>query len=214
MNADAKKSLVLNGSAIVFVALAGAFLLDLWGRPVATVPIVPVAPDFTNTATVRLSAAELVRTGGDASGLDCYVCHEKGKTPVIHFGTNNLVILPKEHEDLVMRHGRNDRNDNCYNCHDADNLDMLKTRDGHKSKITESSRLCGSCHGPTYRDWEVGIHGRTSGFWDRQRGAMVRQDCTSCHDPHSPAFPAMKPGPRPNQLHPEKDVAENGKETH
>jgi predicted CXXCH cytochrome family protein len=97
-----------------------------------------------------------------------------------------------------MRHGRNNRNDYCFNCHDPQNIEQLKASAGQTFKITESSRLCGSCHGPTYRDWEAGIHGRTSGYWNRQAGATTREDCTSCHDPHNPEFPSMKPGPGPH----------------
>ena len=202
MKAAANKSVVLIGLTVVFLGLAIAFYFDLWGRPVALAPIPPTAPDFTNTATVRMSAAELVRTGGDTSGMACYSCHDEKKPVVVHLDTNGTVILPEEHRDLVLKHGRGNRNDHCFNCHDQKNLELLRSRDGTALKLTESSRLCGSCHGPTYRDWETGIHGRASGFWDRKRGKVVRQDCTDCHDPHAPAFPSMKPGPGPNVLHP------------
>jgi formate-dependent nitrite reductase cytochrome c552 subunit len=202
MKAAANKSLVLTGITVVFFGLAAAFFFELWGRPVALAPIPPTAPDFTNTATVRMSAAELVRTGGDTSGMACYSCHDEKKPVVVHLDTNGTVILPEAHHDLVLKHGRSNRNDHCFNCHDQKNLELLRSRDGTAFKLTESSRLCGSCHGPTYRDWEAGIHGRTSGFWDRKRGEVVRQDCTDCHDPHAPAFPSMKPGPGPNVLHP------------
>ena len=163
--------------------------------------LTPVDPQFTNTATVRLSAAELIRTGGDTSGLTCYACHDTKKEVKLHLDTNGNVILPEEHKDLVMRHGRNLRNNQCFNCHDADNLELLQTRDGRQLKMEESTKLCASCHGPTYRDWEAGIHGRLSGYWNQQQGAVTRQDCTSCHDPHAPAFPSMKPGPGPHPLH-------------
>lgn len=186
------------GISFLFAALAGAFLLDPWGRPAPLASIPPLPPDITNTATVRMSAAELFRTEGDTSGLTCYACHDAKKQVVVHLDTNGHPVLPPEHKDLVMRHGRNNRNDHCFNCHDPQNLEQLRAP-GTKEplKLTESSRLCGSCHGPTYRDWELGIHGRVSGYWNRQLGAVTRQDCTSCHDPHNPEFPSMKPGPGP-----------------
>jgi len=202
MSADTKESVVLTGLTLVFLALGGAFLLNLWGRPPSPSSLPLVDPQFTNTATVRLSAAELIRTGGDTSGMACYACHDLKKAVKLHLDTNDNVILPEEHKDLVIRHGRNDRNNQCFNCHDAANLELLRTRDGRQLKMEESTKLCASCHGPTYRDWEVGIHGRPSGYWDQQRGARTRQDCTSCHDPHGPAFPSLKPGPGPHPLHP------------
>ena len=203
MKDDRKSAVVLTALTFLFLGLAAAFVFDLWGNPQPLPRLPETDPVFTNTATVRLSASELIRTGGDTSGMDCYACHEKGKTPQLHFDANQKLVLPKEHEDLVLRHGRNDRNENCFNCHDSENLDLLKLRDGRKLKITESTQLCGSCHGPTYRDWEAGIHGRTSGYWNRKLGSIQRQDCVSCHDPHSPAFPSMKPGPGPHALHPQ-----------
>ena len=201
MSAERKQTVVLTSLTLLFLALAGAFWVDVWGRSPQASSLPPVDPQFTNTATVRMSAAELIRTGGDTSGMACYACHDIKKPVSLHLDTNDNVILPDEHKDLVIRHGRNQRNNQCFNCHDATNLELLRTRDGRQLKVEESTKLCASCHGPTYRDWEAGIHGRLSGYWDRKQGATTRQDCTSCHDPHSPAFPSMKPGPAPHQLH-------------
>ena len=60
--------------------------------------------------------------------------------------------------------------------------------------------MCGSCHGPTYRDWEAGVHGRTSGYWDRSLGPMDRKACVNCHNPHAPHFPGRPPAPGPHPL--------------
>jgi hypothetical protein len=202
MKRDLEKSWVLGGVTVSFLALTTAFLLNPLGRPGQSPLIPPVPTNFINTATARVSAGELVASGGDTSGLDCYACHDKNKPPKLTFDAENNIVLPKEHEDLVMGHGRHKRNNNCFNCHDETNLEFLQTRDGHKVKIVDSPALCGSCHGPTYRDWEAGVHGRTSGFWKRDLGPIDRKVCTSCHDPHAPAFPAREPAPGPHLLHP------------
>jgi hypothetical protein len=213
MNDDSRKKVVLASLTVGCVALAGAFLLDLWGRPIPLPPIPLVDPEFTNTATVRVSGAELVRTGGDASGLDCYACHDRKKQVVLKFDAEKRIVLPEEHKDLVMAHGTHNRNNNCFNCHDEADLELLQTRDGRELKLLESTPLCGSCHGPTYRDWEAGVHGRTSGFWDPRSGALTRQNCVSCHDPHSPKFPPQKPAPGPHGLRaPQRPAAEKDKE--
>jgi len=202
MDDEAKSSLVLISVTVLLLALRAAFQANLWGNvtPLPTLPLVP--PEVTNTATVRMSAADLIQSGGDTSGFECYTCHEKDKPPKIQYDTNNVLVLPKEHEDLVMRHGRHQRNVHCYNCHSQSNLERLLTRDGTELKIEESTPLCGNCHGPTLRDWEAGIHGRTSGFWNRSLGPATRPGCTSCHDPHNPAFPDRQPAPAPHPLHP------------
>lgn len=212
MNSKMKETLTLAGFAVLFLVLAAAFRMNLWGKPVPLAAVPPVNAAFTNTATVRMSAAERVRTGKDVDSFDCYVCHEKKNPPKLKFTKENHIVLPDEHKDLVMQHGRNNRNDNCYNCHDPENLDRLKTRDGRVLKFEEGSLLCANCHGPTYRDWEVGIHGRTSGYWSRRQGEIKRQNCTDCHDPHAPAFASLSPAPGPHPLHPKTENHAAGKE--
>ena len=85
-----------------------------------------------------------------------------------------------------MKHGTHDRNNNCFNCHDEQNLELLQTRDGRQIKLAESPPLCGSCHGPTYRDWEGGAHGRTGGYWDLDRRPYETPDLRGLPRPPPP----------------------------
>ena len=158
--------------------------------------------NFLSTATVRQAYPDLVRAGADLSDFDCYACHEKGKPPTLRYDANGKLIIPKEHSDIVMGHGKHGRNNNCFNCHNETDLTLLQTRDGRKVTFSNSQLLCGSCHGPTYEDWEAGAHGRTSGYWDRSLGPMDRKICVNCHNPHSPHFPGRKPAPGPHLLRP------------
>jgi hypothetical protein len=138
MKVAANKSLAVTGLTVVFIGLAVAFYLDLWDRPTA-LPVLPLtAPKFTNTTTVRMSAAELFRTGGDTSGMACYSCHDEKKPVVVHLNTNGTVILPDTHRGLVLRHGRSNRNDHCFNCHDPNNVEQLRPCEGQAFKLTES----------------------------------------------------------------------------
>ena len=75
------------------------------------------------------------------------------------------VIIPEAHQDLTMRHGRHGRNNDCYNCHDREDLRYFRTKDGTRLGAEQSNLICASCHGPRYRDWELGIHGRQNGYW-------------------------------------------------
>ena len=215
MNESGKSSAVLTVAMVLFLALAALFASDAPGRAARHSPPVPlVDPKFVDPAPSRVSIAEALRKGADASDYDCYICHERNKPPKLKFDADNNIILPKEHSDIKMGHGSHNRNNNCYNCHDENNLTQLQTRDGRQVKLTEyNAALCGSCHGPTYRDWEAGVHGRTSGNWDRETGPIERLACTSCHNPHSPAFPTREPAPGPHALHPANDApVQNGKE--
>lgn len=203
MRNQAKTAAILLALTVAFAGLAVLFALGSNGRPTRrNIPLVDT--NFLDTSTVRRSYADLVRAKEDLSDFDCYACHEKGKAPVMRYDTNQNLIVPKEHPDIVMGHGSHGRNNNCFNCHNETNLEALQSRDGHQLTFSDSPQLCGSCHGPTYRDWEVGAHGRTSGYWDRSLGAIERKQCVNCHNPHSPHFPGRKPAPGP---HPLREVA-------
>ncbi|HUJ44480.1 MAG TPA: cytochrome c3 family protein [Opitutaceae bacterium] len=196
-----KTALVLWGLSVAFAALATVFGLNLWGYSNPLYPIALVDRAFLSTDTNRRSYADLVRAKEDLSDFDCYACHDKGKPPTLRFDDHQNLIIPREHSDIVMGHGEHGRNNNCFNCHNENNLELLQTRDGRVLKFQDSPQLCGSCHGPTYEDWEVGAHGRISGYWDRKLGPFKRQDCVNCHDPHSPTFQGRKPAPGPHPLH-------------
>jgi hypothetical protein len=202
MSARNRTPLVLTVLAVGFLGLAAAFLSDAWGYPAprATIPLVDKA--LLDTATVRRSYGDLLRAKEDLSDFDCNACHEKNSPPPLHYDANQKLIVAAEHPDIVMGHGTHGRNNICFNCHNENNLTELQPRDGRELKLEESTQLCGSCHGPTYRDWESGAHGRANGYWNTALGAQVKRDCVNCHNPHSPRFPGRAPAPGPHPLHP------------
>ncbi len=237
MNGDRKAEITLGGLTAAFVILIPVFLL---GRSAGDIPPehVPMDAVFNTPTTVRLSAAELIESEGDTSGMDCYSCHTEGAVPTLHKDANGLVaastnhldlvyarmncagchkeseevdlewddndnlIIPPHHKQPPMRHGRFGRNNDCFNCHIPDKLNKVRTRHGEEFELKDSTQLCVSCHGTSYREWIQGVHGRLNGHWDRESGDFKRQDCTACHDPHSPAFAAVKPAPKPYRPHP------------
>jgi uncharacterized CHY-type Zn-finger protein len=207
VNKGDRTSTVLLVLAVVLLALGLKFASGFGPRLPAQREVPLVDPQFLETATIRKSYAELVRTKADLSDFDCYACHEKGKPPTLRFDAQHNLIVPQEHKDVVMGHGTHNRNNNCFNCHDEQNLELLQARDGRQIKLAESPLLCGSCHGPTYRDWEAGAHGRTGGYWNRAAGPIQRKICVDCHNPHSPKIPPRKPAPGPHLLHPVAAVA-------
>ena len=188
------------GLTFTFALLALAFLANLWGRSVPLQPIPLVDTNFLSTATTRKSYADLARAEEDLSIFDCYLCHEKTKPPQLQYDENHNLIIPSEHSDIVMHHGTHERNNNCYNCHNESNFEVFQTRDGQELSFANSAPLCGSCHGPTYRDWEAGAHGRINGYWERELGPYERKLCVNCHNPHSPKFPGREPAPGPHPL--------------
>ena len=190
----------LGAMVLVFFGLAAAFLGDLWGHPPARQQIALVDKSFLEKTPWRQTYADLVKAKEDLSDYDCYGCHDKNKPPPLRFDENQKLIVPKEHADIVMSHGSHDRNNLCYNCHNEQDLLTFQVRDGRVLKFDNIPPLCGSCHGPTYRDWEAGAHGRTNGYWDRSKGAMQRLVCANCHNPHAPQIPTRDPAPGPHAL--------------
>lgn len=207
MHAGDRTPKVLAGLAVVFAALAAAFLADSWGRPAPRPAIPLVDRALLDPATVRRSYADLIRAKEDLSDFDCYGCHEKNQPPPLRYDDNHRLIVPDEHKDIVMGHGSHGRNNNCFNCHNESNLTTLQPRDGRELKLADSTELCGSCHGPTYRDWDSGAHGRTNGYWNTKLGPAVKKDCVNCHNPHSPKFPGRAPLPGPHTLHSSEPMA-------
>lgn len=120
----------------------------------------------------------------------CSSCHEDFDSPPVQ---GDLV---GEHAAIhdSFDHGLNT---SCMNCHNREDRDAYIDHDGTSIPASNPARLCAKCHGPTFRDWENGIHGRQNGYWDRSRGERTKLLCVQCHDPHSPKFPLMAPDPPP-----------------
>jgi uncharacterized CHY-type Zn-finger protein len=186
--------------AVGFLGLGFLLYRNLWGHPPKPREIALVDPAFLEPTPWRRTYVDLVKAKEDLSDYDCYGCHERDKPPPLRFDDQQKLIIPKEHSDIVMGHGSHDRNNLCYNCHNEQNLVTLQVRDGRVVKFDEIPLLCGSCHGPTYRDWEAGAHGRTSGYWNRNEGPIQRLSCANCHNPHAPRIPTRQPAPGPHPL--------------
>lgn len=122
----------------------------------------------------------------------CMECHDG-----LVDNTNPRLDVNHYHETVVMDHGLNGR---CVNCHHQQDRNSLVMRDGEKLGFGQSAKLCSNCHGPSYRQWQRGVHGKTLGFWDKERGEARKLTCVQCHDPHSPHYAPMAPLPGPNTL--------------
>jgi uncharacterized CHY-type Zn-finger protein len=192
--------LLLAGLVLGFAGLATLLVANLWGHAPTVRKNPPVEKSFLEATPWRRTYVDLVKAKEDLSDYDCYGCHEKNKPPPIRFDVKKKIVVPKEHANIAMGHGSHDRNNLCYNCHNEQNLVTLQVRDGRVVKFDDIPALCGSCHGPTFRDWEAGAHGRTSGFWNRRAGDIQRLSCANCHDPHAPRIPTRPPAPAPHAL--------------
>ena len=177
--------------ALCFLALILWFLLGS-----RSVEIPTAATPAVNTDDLRPLPLRIVQTDEPVTTIGsftrrCNECHGLFSSPDEH--ASNLT----QHEHIVLDHGINDR---CYNCHDQEDRERLALRGNRSIPFTEVARLCAKCHGPTYRDWQLGMHGKSMGSWDPNSPNQRRLKCSECHDPHAPAYELRPPLPGPNTL--------------
>lgn len=154
-------------------------------RPLAQQPPVGLAGDahLDKTPPRETKGLDLVKLGWT---YNCMECHKLFPAKWHYDRPMN------EHKDLKLDHGNNRF---CLNCHHPKNRNAFVDYDGSEIAQADVVLLCAKCHGPTYRDWQAGVHGRQNGHWDTKKGDKTKLRCIQCHDPHAPNFQAMKPLP-------------------
>jgi hypothetical protein len=116
----------------------------------------------------------------------CTGCHEKGQV------NPQRRSLLNDHPDIILEHDAKNRW--CLDCHAPLDRDKLHLASGELIEFGQSYRLCGQCHGPTFRDWKAGVHGKRTGMWNGKKNYFL---CVHCHNPHSPAIKPIPPFPSP-----------------
>lgn len=185
-NVDARKIPLWAAAAAVggLLLLAAVFALNLLGNEPARDAIPKLSADYADTATVRK-----VRTEMTFDGAPCQSCHE-GTGPI----QGDPQVKGVFHEKIEIRHGRNK---NCFNCHNRKQPADFANFDGSPVKLGNVQMLCAKCHGTIYRDWNAGVHGKRTGFWDVAKGGPKPTVCIACHNPHWPVFKPLKAAPPP-----------------
>lgn len=173
---------------IVFLALFAWFAFGAGGLPEVPGSRVQIAPEDIDRGFKRPAMGDPPTIEVAGSRMTCQECHGI-------FESKPVPSSPlQQHVEIDLQHGMNNR---CYNCHDYGDRNFLVVQGSERIGFAEVQRLCASCHGPTFRDWEAGIHGKALGSWDTQSPERGRMSCTECHDPHHPAFSPVRPLPAP-----------------
>ena len=154
-------------------------------RPPAKQPLVGLPADshLDKAAPRETKGLDLVKLGWT---YNCMECH---KLLEARWHYDRPLV---EHEDITLDHGNNRF---CLNCHHPTNRNAFVDYDGSEIPENDVVLLCAKCHGPTYRDWQAGVHGRQNGHWNKELGSSTKLRCIQCHDPHQPKFQSMKPLP-------------------
>ena len=136
-------------------------------------------------ATPRVATGQLDTLGRPIT-ISCASCHANFE-PNTSIRTGEQ--LEQFHQGLKFAHG----NLTCLSCHHSKNYNWLRLASDQPLDYSQSQTLCSQCHSKQHKDYEHGAHGGMNGHWNTERGGRVRKQCIDCHDPHSPAFPAMIP---------------------
>jgi hypothetical protein len=100
------------------------------------------------------------------------------------------------HTNIEVHHGEL----TCDHCHSLDRT-VLQLADHTPVEFINVIVLCAQCHGPQYRNYLHGAHGGKNGYWDRTRGAQIRNNCVDCHVPHGPIYERVMPVLPPRDRH-------------
>lgn len=177
-------------TAQLAMASSGHSLLDVIKE--ATEPVDNTEIESAHTLTMKTVEAKETYQGGtfrvlarkdEINRFRCSVCHSDKKVLI----KNGALYT---HSDIVINHGKGDQKLDCIQCHDEKNRDVLSDAAGAKIDFDHSYQLCGQCHFRQKRDWLGGAHGKREAYW---AGERVVNNCTSCHNPHSPAFEVKMP---------------------
>ena len=174
---------------VVFSGLAVSFACDWWGEEREMREAVVVDPEFYSKRPVRQPRLEATLILGDHT-YRCNTCHQHLKPSQVQKSAVSA------HPEILLNHGVNNY---CAPCHHREDREQLVDINGEKVSFAQSHLTCLQCHGPIYRDWEKGVHGRMNDYWDKRRGEVRKLTCVACHDPHDPAFKPMTPAPAPQR---------------
>jgi hypothetical protein len=140
---------------------------------------IPLPKDIVKTNMLYQGGVFYTETRKDKiKRFKCSACHNN-KTVNI----KNAAAI--SHADIKINHGEKNSALACNTCHSEKDRDYLTTSKGENIDIDHVYDMCGQCHFRQKKDWIGGAHGKRVAYW---AGERVVENCTSCHNPHSPRF--------------------------
>ncbi|NJO55667.1 MAG: hypothetical protein HC834_04110 [Rhodospirillales bacterium] len=137
-------------------------------------------------ATAELPGFETIARIPRMEGMPCSQCHNEPLAAVIAKRPKDQAL---SHWQVKLQHAP-ETVMNCQTCHGTGNMDELVMLSGKPASFNEPYTLCAQCHATQAKDWAGGAHGKRLDGW---AGKRVAENCTGCHNPHSPAFETRWP---------------------
>jgi len=176
---------MLKNSCIVVVLLAGLVGCSKEPDPTFSEPLEQSA--FAREQVIARFRAQPLKVAGyeevyvagpETERKDCVRCHQPGKEP---YRDEALAPGQDAHWDISMHHADEME---CFSCHKKENPAQLISVVDRKASLETSYLLCGSCHKDQFQSWLGGAHGKRVSGWN---GVRVVNNCSACHNPHTPA---------------------------
>lgn len=156
-------------------------------------------PETVNRTYAELGMiTDMKGVSGTPARVPCKTCHGMlAKHPVIGDGKAETF-----HDGIGLAHGEM----SCHTCHVPPDYQRFVLAGGEKVEYAQVMDLCSQCHGQQRQDYDHGVHGGMSGYWDLARGPRIRNHCLDCHNAHRPAIQQMRPAPYPRYRFVEDDA--------
>ena len=166
------------------------------------------ACDHVPTATVSLEAGpvrvEETHLAYQGLGMNTGEADIVGKPERAPCGSCHHLVGPREenefalelrefHRGVDLQHGDN----TCRTCHAPPDFGSFQLASGRKVEHADAMQLCAQCHAGQWGDYQLGMHGGMTGYWDLTQGPRLRNSCLDCHAAHAPAILSVMPAPRP-----------------
>jgi hypothetical protein len=146
---------------------------------------------YSNTEGLGMDTNSAILIPIEPVSMDYFPCNDCHSDLIPDPQRRQLLDM---HDDIIFDHDSENRW--CLACHNTNDRDSLRLAGGQLLGFNESYKLCGQCHGPKYRDWKLGIHGKRTGEWNGKKQYLL---CVHCHDPHSPKIKHLQPMPPPRR---------------
>ena len=171
-----------------FIVLAAALLISGCSKePEHTYSEPLVQSDYDRETLIAEHQAQPVDLPGyahvfvaglDTERKDCARCHKPDQEP---YRDESLPPGQDAHWDVAIHHAGDME---CFSCHKKEDPEKLVSVISMDATLETAYLHCGSCHKDQFQSWLGGAHGKRVTGWD---GVRIIQNCTGCHEPHSPS---------------------------
>ncbi len=174
------RRLALVASPFLLLTLGGCHSENARSHQAAKLPPLPL-PDGQSAVVAAMHpevpSFQVLARAPHIAKMPCTRCHTAPTAAMKR-------TSPAAHWNLELKHAPA-ATMSCATCHADAATGELRLMQGAPVEFNHVYQVCGQCHSRQEKEWAGGAHGKRAVGWNAPRTAM---NCTSCHNPHQPAF--------------------------